>query len=147
MLSARQKKLKWPGISPQEAKWDRRCKIAIEAEVDSREDEASFMQCSPFNPSPMANRMCQCSKCSRCNRCHRWQYRPVQDSTVVEKRRPDATIAAGMAISIGSVPLHRRHLREAEDEVAVEDITEDDVEDDVEEGDSRIPKVIQRMLL
>ena len=52
-----------------------------------------------------------------------------------------------MAISIGSVPLHYRHPREVEDEVAVEDTIEDDVEEDVEVEDSRIPKVIHRMLL
>ena len=103
------------------------------------------MQCNPVNPSPTASKMCQYSRCSQ---CHRWQCRPVQDSTVVvEKRRPDAITAAGTVISIGSVPLHRRHHSEVEDEVAVEDTTEDDVEEDVVEGDSRIPKGIQRMLL
>ena len=83
----------------------------------------------------------------RHSQCHKWQYKPVLDNTVVEKREPDVTIVVGMAISIGSVPLHRRHPREAEDEVAVKDTIEDDVEEDVVEGDSRIPKEIQRMLL
>ena len=102
------------------------------------------MQCSPVSPSPMVNRVYQCSKHSQ---CLRWQYRRILDSTEEEKPNPAVTIAADTAISIGSVPQHRRHHREAEDEVAVEDITEDDVEEDVVEGDSRIPKGIQRMLL
>ena len=88
--------------------------------------------------------MCQSNRCSQCLRL---QYRPVLDSTVVVKPNPAVIIAADMAISIGSVPQHRRHHREAEDEVAVEDTTEDDVEEDVVAGDSRIPKAIQRMLL
>ena len=87
----------------------------------------------------MDNRVCQCNKCSP---CHRWQYRPILDSIVVEKQNPVVTIAAGMDISIGSVPQHCRHHREVEDEVVVEDTTEDDVEEDVVEGDSRIPKGI-----
>ena len=102
------------------------------------------MQCSPVKPSPMDNRVCQCNRCSQ---CLRWQCRQILDSTVAEKPNPAVTIAADMAISIGSVPQHRRHHREVEDEVAVEDTTEDDVEEDVVEGDSRIPKGIQRMLL
>ena len=136
--------MRWPGTSPQEVNPDRRCRIVLEAEEDSSEVEASFMQCSPVNTSPMVNRVYQCSKHSQ---CLRWQYRRVLDSTEVEKLNPAVTIAVDMAISIGSVPQHRRHHREAEEEVAVEDITEDDVEEDVVAGDSRIPKGIQRMLL
>ena len=62
---------------------------------------------------------------------------------------PNAIIAAGMAIFIGSAHLHRRQDSEVEDVAAVDGITEDDV-GDVEEdvvGDSRVPKEIQRMLL
>ena len=43
--SARQKKLRWPGISPQEVRQDRRCKIRLEAEVDSRGDVVGSTQC------------------------------------------------------------------------------------------------------
>ena len=43
--SARQKRLRWPGISPQEAKQDRRCKIRHEAEADSRGDVVGSTQC------------------------------------------------------------------------------------------------------
>ena len=102
------------------------------------------MQCSPAKSFIRDNRMCQYSKYSQ---CLRWQYRRILDSTEEEKPNPAVTIAADTAISIGSVPQHRRHHREVEDEVAVEDTTEDDVEEDVVEGDSRIPKGIQRMLL
>ena len=62
---------------------------------------------------------------------------------------PNATIAAGMAIIIGNVHLHRREDSEVEDVAAVDGITEanvDDVEEDVV-GDNKVPKEIQRMLL
>ena len=144
MQSVRQKRSKWPRTSPQEVNQDRRCRIGCEAEADSREVEANFMQCSPAKSFIRVNRMCPYSKSSQ---YLRWQCRRILDSTVAEKPNPAVTIAADMAISIGSVPQHRRHHREVEDEVAVEDTTEDDVEEDVVEGDSRIPKVIQRMLL
>ena len=144
MQSVRQKRLRWPGISPPEVNQDRKRRIAIEAEADSKEVEANFMQCSPAKSFIRDNKVCQCNKCSQ---CLRWQYRPVLDSTVEEKQNPAVTIAADTAISIGSVPQHRRHHREVENEVAVKDIIEDDVEEDVVAGDSRIPKVIQHMLL
>ena len=59
---------------------------------------------------------------------------------------PNATIAAGMAISIGNAHLHRRQDNEVEDVAAVDGITEDDVEEDVVE-DNRVLQEIQRMLL
>ena len=62
---------------------------------------------------------------------------------------PNATIAAGMAISIGNAHLHHRQDSEVEDVAAVDGITEDDV-DDVEEDvveDSRVLQEIQCMLL
>ena len=43
--SVRQKKSRWPGISPQEAKQDRRCRIRLEADADSRGDVFGSMQC------------------------------------------------------------------------------------------------------
>ena len=51
-----------------------------------------------------------------------------------------------MVISIGSVPLHRKHSNEEEDGVTVEDTIEDDVVEDVEE-DNSLPKEHQRALL
>ena len=59
---------------------------------------------------------------------------------------PNASIAAGTAIFIGNAHLHRRQDSEVEDAAAVDGITEDDVEEDVVE-DSKVLKVIQRMLL
>ena len=59
---------------------------------------------------------------------------------------PNATIATGMAISIGNAHLHHRQDSEEEDVAAVDGITEDDEEEDVVE-DSRVLKEIQRMLL
>ena len=58
---------------------------------------------------------------------------------MVEKQKPDVTIAAGMAISIGSVPLHHTHPKEEEDQVAVEDTIEGNVVEDVE-GNNILPK-------
>ena len=66
-----------------------------------------------------------------------------------EKPMPNAIIAVGTTIIIGSCHLHRRQDSEVEDVAVVEGITEADV-DDVEEdmvGDNKIPKEIQRMLL
>ena len=62
---------------------------------------------------------------------------------------PNAIIAVGMAIIIGSVHLYRRHPEEMEDQVAVDGTTQDDVGDKEEDavGDSRVPKEYQRMLL
>ena len=57
---------------------------------------------------------------------------------------PNATIAVGMAIFIGSAHLHRRQDSEVEDVGTVDGIIEDDV-DDVEEDvgeDSRVLKEI-----
>ena len=60
----------------------------------------------------------------------------------LEKLMPNAIIATGMAIFIGSAHLHHRQDNEVEDVVAIEGITEADV-DDVEEdvvGDNRGPQ-------
>ena len=56
---------------------------------------------------------------------------------------PNAIIAAGMAIIIGSAHLHHRQVSKVEDEVAVDGITKDDVEDEEEDavGDIKVPKV------
>ena len=43
--SAKLKRLRWPGISPQEVNQDRRCRIRREAEADSRGDVVGSMQC------------------------------------------------------------------------------------------------------
>ena len=62
---------------------------------------------------------------------------------------PNAIIAAGMAIFIGSSHLHHRQDNEEENVAMVEGITEADV-DNVEEdvvGDNKVPKELQRMLL
>ena len=62
---------------------------------------------------------------------------------------PNATIAAGMAISIGNAHLHHRQDNEVEDVAAVDGITEDDVDDEEEDvvEDNKVLKGIQRMLL
>ena len=61
---------------------------------------------------------------------------------------PNATIAAGMAIFIGNVHLHRRQDNEVEDVATVDGMTEDDMDDKEEDvvEDSRVLKEIQRML-
>ena len=66
-----------------------------------------------------------------------------------EKPTPNAIIAAGTAIIIGSVPLHCRHPKEVEDEVVVNNTIEDDVVGQEEDavGDNKVPKEYQRMLL
>ena len=55
---------------------------------------------------------------------------------------PNAIIAVGMSIIIGSVHLHCRPHKQVEDEVAVNGITVDDVGDEEEDvlGGNRIPK-------
>ena len=55
---------------------------------------------------------------------------------------PNAIMAVGMGIIIGSVHLHLRHPKRVEDEVAVDGTTEDDVGDEEEDavGDNRVPK-------
>ena len=62
---------------------------------------------------------------------------------------PNATIAAGMAISIGNAHLDHRQDNEVEDVAVADGITEDDVDDEEEDvvEDSRVLKEIQRMLL
>ena len=62
---------------------------------------------------------------------------------------PNATSAAGMAISIGNAHLYRRQDSEVEDVAAVNGITKDDVDDEEEDvvEDNRVLKEIQRMLL
>ena len=54
----------------------------------------------------------------------------------------NAIIAVGMAIIIRSVQLHRRPIREVEDEVAVNGTTKDGVGDEEKDavGDSRVSK-------
>ena len=62
---------------------------------------------------------------------------------------PNAIIVVGMAIIIGNAHLHRRQDSEMEDVAAINCIIEDDVEGEEEdvEGDSRVPKEYQRLLL
>ena len=62
----------------------------------------------------------------------RWLPRMYNIPPVVESKMPNATIAAGMVISIGSVLLHHDPHKEVEDKVVVLGIRED-VEEVVEE--------------
>ena len=66
-----------------------------------------------------------------------------------EKPMPNAIIAVGKAIFIGSAHLHHRQDNEKENVAMVEGIIEadmDDVEEDVV-GENKVPKEIQHMLL
>ena len=63
----------------------------------------------------------------------KWLPRTHSIHPVGESKMPNATIAAGMVISIGSVLLHHDPHKEVEDKVVVVGIRED-VEEVIEEG-------------
>ena len=55
----------------------------------------------------------------------KWMPKTYSMHPVVESKMPNATIAAGMVISIGSVLLHHDPCKEVEDKVVVIGIRED----------------------
>ena len=62
----------------------------------------------------------------------RWLPRTYSTHPMVESKMPNATIAAGMVISIGSVLLHHDHRKEVADKTVVVG-TQEDVEEVAEE--------------
>ena len=80
----------------------------------------------------------------------RWLPRMHNIPPVVESKMPNAIIAAGMVISIGSVLLHHDHRKEVADKIVVvgtqedaEDVAEEDTEV-VEEDHSQLEPLWSR---
>ena len=119
------RKWRWPEILPQEARRCRRLRIHFEAEEDSSEGEAVSMQCKVVQ-EPMYRSMHL--KC----KLNRWLPRMDNRHPVVKSNMPNAIIAAGMVISIGSVLLHHDPRNEEADKIVVAGIQED-VEEIAEE--------------